>query len=796
MRTFFLLLAVVGLSPALLAQTNVLNLARAVVYCPAGTTKPEQKAAQMLVEEIQERTRIRLPQSTQWPTGNAPVIVVGQASTLKKISNNRSVGLPPQAEAKADGFQIRIDGSASQPAIWVQGNDPRGTVFGAGWLLRHLTLKRDTITIAGDLSVRSAPETKLRGHQLGYRATPNSYDGWDLAQWEHYIRDLAVFGANAIELIPPRSDTDRDSPHFPLPPMETMIGMSQLAADYGLDVWVWYPALDEDYGKPETVQFALNEWGNVLRQLPKLNAILVPCGDPGHTPPELLVPMLEKQAAQLKKYHANVQWWMSPQGFDEKRLATFKALIEKNPPWLTGLAYGPWMRLSLPEFRQWTPARYPIRQYPDITHSHRCQFPVPDWDYAYVLTQHREPINPRPLDMATIYRYSAPHTIGYITYSEGCNDDVNKAVWSALSWNLNQPVAQILQEYGRYFIGPVFAERFAEGLLRLERNWRGPVRTNTGIDSTLVLFRQLEVEAGPRLLRNWRFQQALFRAYYDAYVRQRVLQEGQLEADALATLANAPALGVETAMQKATEQLAKVETQPVGLPLKMRVLELGEALFQTINMQLYVKRHAAVRSDGATLERIDTPLNNRPFLLQHFAQIAQLATEAERLKALQTLVTKLKPDANEPNAHYDDLGNPTRQPHLVRSAAYANDPDFLQSPLVINEQRSPGTTRHPLSWYSHVMGLYDQPIRLHYDGLDKNARYKVRVVYASGPVRLVANQTTEIHPLLKNEFTPLEYDLPAEATRSGTLDLSWTGTPGAGESGRGNQVSEVWLIKQ
>ncbi|AQG77991.1 hypothetical protein [Spirosoma montaniterrae] len=790
MRFFLSLLLLLSVVGSGFAQTP-LNLARAVVYCPTGATTPERKAAQMLVEEIQKRTRIRLAQATQWPTSNSPVIAVGQAVALKKTGRKA-----PPVQTPKDGFQVRVDAAPGQPIIWVQGNDPRGTVFGAGWLLRQLTLMRDTVLADNSLAISTAPQTPLRGHQLGYRATPNSYDGWDLAQWEQYIRDLVVFGANAIELIPPRSDTDRDSPHFPLPPMETMIGMSQLAADYGLDVWVWYPALDDDYSKPETVQFALNEWGNVLKQLPKLNAILVPCGDPGHTPPQLLVPMLEKQAAQLKKYHANVQWWMSPQGFDEKRLATFKALIEQNPPWLTGLAYGPWMRLSLPDFRKWTPARYPIRQYPDITHSHRCQYPVPDWDYAYVLTQHREPINPRPQDMAAIYRYSAPHTIGYITYSEGCNDDVNKAIWSALGWDPNQPVDQILREYSRYFIGPAVADRFASGLQRLEQNWRGSVRTNTGIDSTLALFQQVEQQAGPHLLQNWRFQQALFRAYYDAYVRQRVLHEQHLETDALAMLTNAPVLGSAGAMQRAVERLAEAETQPVALPLKMRVLELGEALFQTINMQLYMKRHAAVRSDGATLERLNTPLNNRSYVLQRFSSIATLTTENERLVQLRALQAELQPHENQPGVLYDDLGNPARQPHLVKADTYKNDPDFLKTPLTINEQRAPGSLRYPLSWYSHVMGLYDQPIRLHYDGLDPAARYKVRVVYASGPVRMVANQNTEIHPLQKKEFTLLEYDLPAETTRTGTLDLSWTGTPRAGESGRGNQVSEVWLIKQ
>ena len=86
------------------------------------------------------------------------------------------------------------------------------------------------------------------------------------------VVDLAVFGTNAIELIPPRSDDDADSPHFPLPPLEMMTKMSQLAADYGLDVWIWYPAMDRDYTKPETVAFALKEWEEVYKKLPRIDA--------------------------------------------------------------------------------------------------------------------------------------------------------------------------------------------------------------------------------------------------------------------------------------------------------------------------------------------------------------------------------------------------------------------------------------------------------------------------------------------------------------------------------------------
>lgn len=791
----WLLVVPVGLFSA--RAQNALDLSRAVIFSPKTATTPERKAAQMLVEEIEKRTRIRLKTTQVWPTGNEPVIAVAAnvgsptRSPLPGGLRGPSVGGLKSA-ATPEGYTVRVEKKA-QPVVWVRGNDPRGTVFGAGFLLRNLRMERDKLTVSETLDATEVPKTALRGHQLGYRPKPNSYDGWDLRQWEQYIRDLAVWGTNAIELLPPRTDDAPDSPHFPLPPMETMVGMARIAADYGLAVWVWYPAIDEDYTKPETVANALAEWGGVLSKLPRLDGILVPCGDPGHTPPEVLFPMLEKQAAQLKKWHPKTTWWVAPQGFDAKKQATFQSLIAQNPAWLTGVAYGPWMLMDLPAFRKWIPARYPIRLYPDITHSHRCQFPVPDWDFPFVVTQHREPINPRPTDMAAVFRYAQPHTIGFIAYSEGCNDDVNKIVWSGLSWNPDRPVRDVVREYARYFIGPAFEESFAEGLFSLEKNWRGPVAGNAGIDSTLAHFQRLEKAVPPPTHLNWRFQQALFRAYYDAWLRQRLRYEQGLETEALAALANSKQFGAANAMQRAKEILAKTETMPAAPALKTRVLELGEALFQSIRMQLYLGRHhKAGRSDGAMLERLDTPLNNRPWLLAEFERIGQLASEDERVAELTRLAAGPEPG---PGSFYDDLGNPERQPHLLRPTAYEADPDFLHSPLAIAEFRLKDRVV-PLAWQTHVMGLYDQPIRLRYEGLDPAARYRVRVVYASGPVRLVANEELEIHPLLKKDYEPMEFDLPAEATRNGTLTLSWTKTLGEGESGRGNQVSEVWLLKK
>jgi hypothetical protein len=510
------------------------------------------KAAQVLVEEVERRTQVRWPVSAQAP-GAGPAIRLERGS------------------GPAEGFLVSTEGDT----VTVRGNDARGMLYGVGYLLRALEMRRRSVTLPGPLNVTTAPQTRLRGHQLGYRPKTNSYDGWTAAMWEQYIRDLAVFGVNAVELIPPRSDDDADSPHFPLPQIDMMALMSKICDDYAMDVWIWYPALDRDYGDPKTVEFALKEWGEVFQRLPRVDVVMVPGGDPGATRPKLLMALLEKQRANLRRTHPKAQMWMSPQSFSPEWLDEFFAILKQEPAWLDGIVHGPQVRCSLVRLRQMVPARYPIRNYPDITHSRQCQFPMPNWDPAFSVTEARETINPRPLDMARIFRRDNPHTIGFITYSEGCNDDVNKIVWSALGWNSKADIPEVLREYGRYFIHPDFADGFAQGLLALERNWRGAALANEGIPTTLEQFRSMERAATPQMLLNWRFQQGLYRAYYDASVRARLMDETRAEERAMEALRAG-------ALERAEQELDRT----VVPDSRARVFELAEALYQSIRMQL------------------------------------------------------------------------------------------------------------------------------------------------------------------------------------------------------------------
>jgi hypothetical protein len=134
----------------------------------------------------------------------------------------------------------------------------------------------------------------------------------------------------------------------------------------------------------------------------------------------------------------------------------------------------------------------------------------------------------------------------------------------------------------------------------------------------------------------------------------------------------------------------------------------------------------------------------------------------------------------------------------VRGAGFESDPAFLESSLVGFGSTGPG----PNSWWQHAESLNDAPLKMRYSGLDRAARYKVRVVYAGDSpkrkIRLLADDRLEVHPFVDKPLPvrPVEFDIPVKATEDGDLTLTWYQEPGLGGNGRGCQVAEVWLIKK
>ncbi|MGE3315732.1 MAG: hypothetical protein AB7O26_11520 [Planctomycetaceae bacterium] len=794
-------LAAVALCAAAPVDAAEIDLSKAVVLAPVDVPVPERQAVRVLIEEVEKRTGIRWQETQTVPEGTSAVIALGTSKSLAPIAGRFAEQVASRKDFQAaEGYRFRTVGGES-PAVLLVGNDSRGVLFAAGRLLRTLRMTSGKVSVADGIDIATAPDVKMRGHQLGYRPKTNSYDAWSVPIWDQYIRDLAVFGANAIELVPPRTDDDATSPHSTLPQLEMMVEMSKICEKYGLDVWIWYPALDKDYGDAATVEFALKEWEVVFKALPKIDAIFVPGGDPGHTHPKHMLPLLEKQTESLHRHHPHAQMWMSPQGFDTEWMDIFYGMLERDKPtWLSGVVHGPQVRASVPELRAKIPAQYPIRMYPDITHSRQCQYPVPNWDVAFAITEGREGVNPRPVGHAHLLRTLAPHSVGFISYSEGCNDDVNKFVWSGIGWDLDADVTAVLREYSRYFVGEQYADTLAQGLIALEKNWDGPAITNHTIPTTLQQFQGMERSASPEVLANWRFQQPLYRAYYDSYIRDRLLYETALESLAREKLAAARASGSLVAMEDAEKILERAVSEPVAVEKRTHIFALGDALFQSIKMQLSVKRHKAIAAErGANLDTIDTCLNNRKWLIQQFKEIRSLNDENQRIAAIDEIVNWTDPG---PGGFYDDLGNPARQPHLVRGKGFQGDPESFESPRIGYVIGEPFFTIYPQSWLQNAEALYDGAVRVHYDQLDPSAHYKVKVSYAGdagrAKMKLLADEKIEVHSLIVKGFPApkREFDIPREATADGKLTLTWFAEPGLGRNGRACQVAEVWLIRK
>jgi hypothetical protein len=784
------------------SRAQVVDLSHTSVFVPQDVDGPEAAAVQLLVSEVAKRTgvswRVSASDSLENRKACESCILIGRSNQFRPSSLVPSA--LPAGAMKPEAFQIETMRTGSAHRLMIAGEDDRGVLYGIGFLLRHIEYSRDHAILPAPLHVVSAPQFAVRGHQLGYRFKNNTYDAWTPEQFEQYIRDLAVFGTNTIELLPPNTDDAPSSSLFPLPAMEMMTRVSGIIQKYGLRCSVFYPAMAKDYSDPRTVESELRVWGDVFDKLPQVDELYVPGGDPGHTDPAVLFPFLAQVVEVLHRSHPHAGVWVSAQGFNADQMRRFYALVAARPPWLTGIVVGPQSRDGLEVQRAHIPKQIPIRFYPDIAHSMHSQFPVPKWDVAYALTEGREVINPRPLAETAIFRHYAPYMNGFVTYSEGVNDDVNKFIWSALGWSAQTNPLATLREYARYFAGSdgFQSDDFARGIVSLERNWEGPLAANNSVDATLQFFEKMQQTAAPAQSSNWRFEAALYRAFTDAYERHRLLIATAQEQRALGSLAAADRAGSDAAMRQAEEALNADSPELTSLrPWRNAIEDLAGRLFHDIGLQLSVAKYGASAIDrGATLDTVDVQLNDRVWLEREFARIGGMNDETERLQAIAALVHWRDP---APGGFYDDLGDPLSEPHLVRGPGYPTDPAFFRTAIDGIADRAPGQGWR-LSQISYAGANYDHPLELRFSGLRAHVQYKLRIDYAGEdytvPVTLIANDSYVIHgsrPRAANPET-VEFTLPIKETESGSLDLKWTRPPGLGGGGRGLQVAEVWLV--
>lgn len=762
-------------------------------------------AITVLQEEISKRSSITLTKGNKFSNKTQSAVVIGLQTGLDKFPLEYKQLLATMPEIKAEGYKLAV--VSEKNVVLVVGSDSRGVLYGIGKLLRKLELSQGQILLPSDLNIASSPTYPIRGHQLGYRPKTNSYDAFSVEQFDDYIRDLAIFGANSIEIMPPRTDDDFTSIHMKLPAIEMIVEQSKICDKYGMDVWMWYPNLGSDYTSPDSFKLEIEERRKVFKAVPKLDALFVPGGDPGDLEPDELFNWLEKEAEVLHEYHPNAKIWVSPQVFRPTNawFGSFYTHINKEYPWFGGIVFGPWIKTPIKEIKERLNPGIPIRRYPDITHSLSSQYPIPHWDLAYAITLGRECINPRPNDQKIIHNAFDQYAQGSISYSEGTNDDVNKMIWSDQDWDPETPVMETLRDYARYFIGPKYVEAVSHGLMALEKNLQGPLLTNDGVIRTLQQWQDLEKKASKEILGNFRFQMGLIRAYFDAYQYRRYIYETELEQQAREILSTAKVIGAIDAIIKAKKTLYKAKQEPIMPQWKSKCLSLADDLFESIGAQLTVEKHFAAAGRGNFIDNIDVPLNDGMWLIDQLSIIEKHGGEVEKLGAIANLLERNNPG---PGGYYDNFGTSESWNRVVSNYTYEEDPGGLKSPRVsfgvglrgeewVHEITAIGFDGHttPLSWMNQVTALYDEPLKMKYPDLDSKGSYLIRVGY-TGRFRSKIRLTSEnimIHDFITTGDRPIyEFKVPTKALEDGILELEWS----CGEGERGSQVSEIWIINQ
>jgi len=771
--TFNLLLFLLCSAVTLYAQPISLKNG-SVLVAPSVPSPMKETAARMLAEEIAKRTNLTLKTATAWPKTNAITVALVLASDRELLGKTIPARTEKSsAEYQSEGFRVVSEANV----LWVIGADARGVLFGTGWLLRKLQLSNVVAQLDSKVDFASSPAYPIRGHQLGYRHTANSYDAWTVAQYEQYFRELAIFGTNAIEGIPFHED-EKPNPHFKIPASEMRVKMGALCQLYDMDYWVWTPVTFELTDKEKrAAELKLHE--EFYKNCPRLDHIFVPGGDPGDNHPSEVMPFLKDLHQILTKYHPKAKIWISLQGFSVEQTDYFyRYLAENNPDWLQGVVSGPGSP-PMAETRFRLPKKYQHREYPDITHNVRCEFPVRGWDQAYALTLGREASNPRPYAFAEIHQTYAPFTDGFVSYSDGCHDDVNKVIWSMRAWDPQLDVREILEDYGSFFFNKTVAGATADGIAALENNWKGPLVQNGGVEATFAFWKNLET-ANLTLKGNWRWQMLLLRAYYDTYTKRRLTYEQSLEKQANALLLEAHKTGAEKAMEAALETVNKADKVNIAPELRQKIEQLCADLFASVGLQTSVPKYQAKGYErGAVLDFVDYPLNNRWWLADELKKISALTSNEAKLLRLKTISTWENPG---PGSFYDDVSSVAKGPRVKTVSEDATDVAWWQE----------GFSRMRLS-----SQLFQKCPELVYDNLQPGARYILRVVGEGEALLRVDNY--RLQPTVYNRETESvkEWIVPLSLTQDGKLHVTFDEPEESHLNWRKqSKISDVWLLKQ
>ena len=554
------------------------------------STTAEKKAAEIFNEELKKR--ISLSQKNE----NYIEIVFSETPS---ISCN-------------DSYSIEI----TDNKITFRAKGIRGLIYAIGMFLRKTVYKNNTVMLIDDIIGDYSPYMQIRGHQLGWRTTANSYEAWTADEYYQYIKELMFFGCNIFEHVACSDNPEKNRLMKYDSSVEFINECNKKTKELDIDISYWCP-----HGN-KGIEESICEREKFFSEISDAQVYFPPGSDPGDFEAEESIHRAIEIAKAIKKYHPDIKVFpsaQSPDGFG-KWGDDFITEMKKLPKEIDGIITGPNCAMPLHELRKRLPMQYPVRLYPDITHNVRCEYPVhfdrDDWHYALTSTLSREAINPRPTEYRTIHRLTRQYIAGSVSYSEGISDDINKFVWSNLDFFPDAGITETLEDYARLFFHGADTKKAVNGILGLEKNWEGDPAENPHIETTLCYFESM-LNENAELSENARFLMCLFRAKCDMLVKSRRVTELEL--------VNKAKYFIKNMRFDDAENTLKTPFNEEYNKLRNEISQIGKKLFEKVGLQLDVENYCANNWErGATLETIDNPVSDRLYLLNRLEYLKTL----------------------------------------------------------------------------------------------------------------------------------------------------------------------------
>ncbi len=723
------------------------------------------KAAGYFAQEIKARTGL-----------DAPISVNKSAPSVSFVCDS-------SIENK-DAYNLELkDG-----ILTIKANGIRGLIYGYSYFLRKITVSGVKITLIKDISGSYSPQMSIRGHQLGYRTTPNTYDAWDPDQYSRYMRDMMFFGCNMMENMPDSASKKRNV-LMKYEPNDMLIYISERADELDMDYSIWYPNNDDD-----TLEEALEDHHEVFKSLPRLNVCFPPGGDPGKLDGDDFYDRIIEISKLMKEDQPNAEMWPSAQKPHECQNwgeLFMEKMQSEQPDLIKGVITGPNWAFTLDDLRRQLPMKYPIRLYPDITHNVRCEYPVhfprDDWHFAMTSGLSRESINPRPVEYRFIHRLTRQYIVGSCSYSEGVHDDLNKMIWSDMDYFGENSLRESILDYCRVFFYGAPADIITDAIFGLEQNWYGDPVENGHIENTLNMFNTVLGQC-PFLIDNWRYCMCLFRARCDALVRRRRIFELELIEKAKYFIKNGDLANAKAAL------MTDFSDEYISLRQDLEVLALR--LFNQIGIQLDVERyHTDGWERGGTLDTIDLPVTDRRWLLNRF-DYAEKFDEKGKIEFMNRVIERNKVDKDEYYFSFAEHGTDVLGVPQEGFIYYNFQGDRRGS----NDGSIP----------TCMLKVFDNlTLKAKLGGFTPGRDYKLRITFRDEtyPVfihhHVIANGVTIYdgkqfggerdekfdEELVAPKFVTVTYDLPASVFVNGCVELE------IGEPYMGVFMSEFWIIK-